>query len=67
MITYRPATPHSDSIIRPDCPECGMRMNLFGIEPEQPGTELHTFVCPRCKNTEVAVAKTGVNSVAAET
>ena len=66
MNTYRPATPHSDAIVRPDCPECGMRMNLFGIEPERPSTELHTFVCPNCKNTEIAVAKVGANLTEAE-
>jgi rubredoxin len=57
MNTHQPATPYSDSIIRPDCPSCGMRMNLFGIEAEKPGHELHTFVCPRCEDIETVVAK----------
>jgi hypothetical protein len=32
-------------------------MNVFGIELEKPGHELHTFVCPRCKGVETNVAK----------
>ena len=57
MNTYQPATPNSNSILRPDCPSCGVRMNLFGIEPEKPGHGLHTFVCPSCKEIEKEVAK----------
>jgi rubredoxin len=57
VTTYQPRTPHSDSIKRLDCPDCGMRMNVFGIELEKPGHELHTFVCPRCKGVETNVAK----------
>jgi hypothetical protein len=41
MTTYQPASPHSDSIKRPGC-----FMRLFGIEPERPGYELHSFECP---------------------
>jgi hypothetical protein len=44
MITYQPKTPHSDSIKRPDCAKCGTKTRLFGIEPERPGHELHSFV-----------------------
>ena len=57
MTTYRPRTPHSDAIKRPDCSECGTRTNLFGIEPEKPGHELLTFVCPKCKHIETAIGK----------
>jgi hypothetical protein len=57
MTTYRPRTPHSDAIVRPNCPRCTMRMNLFGIEPEKPGHELLTFVCPRCNHIETAIGK----------
>ena len=32
-------------------------MNLLGIEPEKPGYELHTFVCPQCSHIETAVGK----------
>ena len=57
MTTYQPASPHSDSIKRPDCPKCGTNMRLFGIEPERPGFELHSFECPKCKCVEVKVGK----------
>ena len=57
MTTYRPRTPHSDLIIRPDCPKCAKHMNLFGIEPEKPGHELLTFVCPKCSHIETAIGK----------
>jgi predicted RNA-binding Zn-ribbon protein involved in translation (DUF1610 family) len=55
MTTYRPRTPHSDSIIRPDCPRCGQHKNLFGIEAEKPGHELLSFVCPTCNSIETAL------------
>ena len=32
-------------------------MLLFGIEPEQPGYELHSFECPKCQNIETRVGK----------
>jgi ssDNA-binding Zn-finger/Zn-ribbon topoisomerase 1 len=57
MTAYRPRTLHSDFIIRPDCPKCGKHMNLFGIEPEKPGHELRTFVCPKCNHIETALGK----------
>ena len=57
MSTYRPRTAHSDAIKRPDCPKCGTRMNLFGIEPEKAGHELLTFVCPKCEHIETAIGK----------
>lgn len=59
MTTYRPRTPHSDSIIRPNCPSCRTHMNLFGIEAEKPGHELLTFVCPQCEHIETAIGKSG--------
>jgi hypothetical protein len=52
MTTYQPRTPHSDAIKRLDCSE-----RLFGIEPEKPGYELHTFHCPKCNHVETAVAE----------
>jgi hypothetical protein len=57
MTVYRPATPHSDAIKRPDCPKCGTRMSLFGLEAEKPGHELQTFVCSKCHHIETRVAK----------
>ena len=47
MTTYQPATPHSDSIARPACEECGTKVRLFGIEAERPGFELWSFECPK--------------------
>jgi hypothetical protein len=48
---FGPATPYSDSIVRPSCSECGTATLLVGIEPDGPGHELHTFQCPRCEKT----------------
>ena len=61
MTTYQPRSPHSDSIKRPDCPDCGARMDLFGIEPEKPGHELYTFVCPRCAAVQTAVGEAQIS------
>ena len=57
MITYQPATPHSDAIERPHCPDCGTLMRLFGIESEKPGFELHSFACPHCRRVETRTGK----------
>ena len=57
MSTYRPATPHSNSIKRPACSKCGTEMLLFGIEPESPGHELWSFDCPKCHNIETRIGK----------
>ena len=57
MTTYQPATPHSDSIERPDCPKCKQRMRLFGIESEKPGFELLSFECPACHHIATALGK----------
>ena len=56
MVTYQPATPHSDSIKRPNCAKCGGKMNLFGIEAINPKHELLTFVCPECQSVETRIA-----------
>jgi hypothetical protein len=40
MTTYQPATPHSDSIVRPACSKCGTATRLFGIYADAPGLEL---------------------------
>jgi hypothetical protein len=55
MTRYQPATPHSDSIKRPDCSKCGTGMDLFGIEAESPGKELLSFECPNCQNIETRI------------
>ena len=57
MTKYQPAALHSDAIARPTCPKCGTNMRLFGIEPERPGHELHSFECPKCKHIQTAIGK----------
>jgi len=57
MTTYQPATEHSNSIKRPDCPKCGIGMNLFGIEADGPVFELHSFECPKCQHIEATRGK----------
>ena len=56
---FAPATPHSNSIVRPSCSECGTATFLVGIEPEpeRPDYDLNTFQCPKCGNFEIAVGK----------
>jgi hypothetical protein len=57
MVTYQPATAHSDSISRPTCSQCGAWTRLFGIEPERPGFELHSFECSKCHHIETRIGK----------
>ena len=49
---FKPATPYSDSIQRPDCPRCRARMMLsrIGTVPGKPDHEERTFECPNCGN-----------------
>jgi predicted RNA-binding Zn-ribbon protein involved in translation (DUF1610 family) len=56
MTLYRPATFHSDSIVRPPCPKCGIRMLLSCIEPEKLGYETQIFECPKCEHSISTVA-----------
>ena len=56
MTIYQPATPHSNSIVRPGYPKCRTRMRLFGIEPEAPGFELLSFECPSCHHIKTKQA-----------
>ena len=56
-LEFAPATVRSNSVVRPDCSECGTKTILVGIEPDRPGYDLHTFQCPQCENYEVAVGK----------
>jgi len=55
-MTYQPATPATDAIIRPLCSACGTRTHLVGIEAEKPGFDLHTFECPACGDFQTSVA-----------
>ena len=58
MTTYKPATPHSNSITRPNCSKCGTATLLFGIErADKPDYELWSFECPKCQQIETAVGK----------
>ena len=52
MTIYKPATPYSDSIKRPDCPRCQTRMMLARIRPiaDKLGQDECTFECPKCEN-----------------
>ena len=49
--------PNSNSIERQKCSQCGTATALFGAEPERPGHELLTFVCPKCQHIDTAVWK----------
>jgi len=57
MIRFESTMPRSNSIKKPDCPECGAGMSLFGIEADDPGHELLSFDCPRCQHIETKVRK----------
>ena len=59
MTTYRPATPYSNSIPRPNCPRCGTLMMLRLIEPvpKQPDHDTRTFDCLKCGNEHTEVVK----------
>jgi ribosomal protein S27AE len=59
MTTYQPATPHSDSIVRPACSKCGTATRLFGIEADAPGLELLSFECPACGQIDTQLGKIG--------
>ena len=58
MSLYKPATAHSNSLVRPKCTKCGTATLLFGIDAAaRAGYEVHTFECPKCKHIEVAEGK----------
>jgi len=59
MTLYKPRTPYSDAIKRPDCPRCGTRMMLSRITPvrDKPDHVSHTFDCPKCGEQISEVAK----------
>jgi predicted RNA-binding Zn-ribbon protein involved in translation (DUF1610 family) len=60
MIDYKLAIRHSNSVPRQDCPECGARMRLFGIEADQPLHELLSFDCPECRHVETKIRRSDV-------
>jgi ribosomal protein S27AE len=42
---------------QPICPQCGARMWLAQIEPDEPGHDKRTFECPRCENVVNEIVK----------
>ena len=57
MTIFHPATPISNAIVRPPCPQCDTMMLLARIEPDKPGHETRTFECPKCQHSESTVIK----------
>ena len=57
MTIFQPATPYSNSIIRPPCSKCGAKMLLSRIEPDKPDHDKRTFDCPICNTSESFVVK----------
>ena len=49
--------PYSDSLVRTQCPKCGVKMWLSRIEPAEPGHENRTFECPECQHELSTVVK----------
>jgi hypothetical protein len=47
----------SQTIERPACPKCGIRMMLTRIEPDEPDHDKRTFECFECGNSENVVVK----------
>jgi hypothetical protein len=42
-----------DSIVLSNCPQCGAKMRLFGIEPHPVhDADLITFECTRCEGVQ---------------
>ena len=35
-------------ILHPNCPNCGARMWLARVEPDEPDHDRRTFECPEC-------------------
>ena len=57
MTLHKPATAHSNTVVRPKITKCGTATLLLGIEKtaDRAGYELLTFECPTCKHFETAV------------
>jgi ssDNA-binding Zn-finger/Zn-ribbon topoisomerase 1 len=57
MTTDQLATMETHAIVRDPCPECGTAMLLARIEPNEPGNDLRTFECPKCKQSKRRIFK----------
>jgi transposase-like protein len=42
---------------QPTCPQCGARMWLARIEPDEPGHDKRTFECPSCEKVVSEIVK----------
>jgi transposase-like protein len=42
---------------QPTCPQCGEKMWLARIEPDEPGHDKRVFECPGCEKTVSEVVK----------
>jgi hypothetical protein len=42
---------------RPACAKCSTRMSLARITPDQRGSEIRSFECPKCKYSKSVVTK----------
>jgi hypothetical protein len=42
---------------QPICPQCGARMWLAQIEPDEPGHDKRTFECLQCENVVNEIVK----------
>jgi len=57
MTGVQPTAIETHPIVRDPCPECGTAMLLARIEPDQPGNDLRTFECPKCKQSKRRIFK----------
>ena len=57
MLQFEYAPTNPNMYDRPRCSQCATQMYLPQIEPGQPGFDLRTFECPRCKHAESVVVK----------
>ena len=57
MTRHHPATPYSNSIVRPQCSKCGAKMMLARITPDKPDHDRRTFECAVCDHSESHVVK----------
>ena len=55
MSAAQPAVLELDSVLRPLCPKCGMKMWLARIEPDRPGHDKRMFDCTNCGHAENVV------------
>jgi hypothetical protein len=57
MAICPPATPESNTIVRPSCSKCGAQTLLARIDPDLPGHDRRTFECPHCGYSESVITK----------